>query len=233
MNEGKVDLGEVNMNGVRTTKATALLVLLVGALLVIALAPASALAGWTDARASIVDPRGTGVVPFLNVGVTNHASSDSSHVTTVQFSDDGQSWYAEPYTGRSCDWVLGGGSGHKELLVRFGAADGSVSPVVTATIDVDTAGPVTLARSARAAKGGRTSLRYVVRDTGSPRVDVVVVVRGKGATRRVELGRVTTGAHRALIRLGLPGGRYTWRVLATDLAGREQVRQVAGTLVLR
>ena len=70
------------MNGVRTTKATALLVLLVGALLVIALTPASALAAWTDARASIVDPLGTGVVPFLNVGVTNHASNDTSHVTT-------------------------------------------------------------------------------------------------------------------------------------------------------
>ncbi len=40
------------MNGVRTTKATALLVLLAGALFVIALAPASALAAWTDARAT-------------------------------------------------------------------------------------------------------------------------------------------------------------------------------------
>ena len=221
------------MNGVRTTKATALLVLLVGALLVIALTPASALAAWTDARARIVDPLGTGVVPFLNVGVTNHASNDTAYVTSVQFSDDGQSWYAEPYTGQSCDWVLGGASGHKELFVRFGASDGSVSPVVTATIDVDTAGPVTLARSARAASGGRTALRYAVKDSGSSRVDVTLVVKGKGLTRRVELGRVTTGGHRALVKLGLRKGRYTWRVLATDLAGRDQARQVAGTLVVR
>lgn len=221
------------MNGVRTTKATTLPVLLVGALLVIALTPASALAAWTDARASIADPLGTGVVPFLNVGVTNHASNDTSHVTTVQFSDDGQSWYAEPYTGQSCDWVLGGESGHKELFVRFGAADGSVSPVVTATIDVDTAGPVTLARSARPAPGGRTALRYTVKDAGSARVDATLLVKGKGATKRVELGRVTTGAHRATVKLGLRKGRYTWRVLATDLAGRDQERQVAGTLVVR
>lgn len=221
------------MNGVWTTKAAALLVLLIGALLVIASTPVSALATWTDARASIVDPLGTGVVPFLNVGVANHAGNSTSHVTTVQFSDDGQSWYAEPYTGHVCDWVLGGGSGHKELLVRFGAADGSVSPVVTATIDVDTAGPVTLARSARAAAGGRTALRYAVRDTGSVRVDATLVVKGKGVTKRFELGRVSTGGHRALIRLGLRKGTYTWRVLATDLAGRDQVRQVAGTLVLR
>jgi hypothetical protein len=226
-------LKEVIMSGVRTTKATALAVLFAGALLVIALTPASALAAWTDTEAGIVDPLGNGVVPFLNVGVTNHASNDSSHVTTVQFSDDGQSWYAEPYTGQACDWVLGGESGHKELFVRFGAADGSVSPVVTAAIDVDTAGPVTLARSVRAAAGGRTALCYAVKDNGSPGVDATLVVKGRGVTRRVELGRVTTGAHRALIRLGLRKGKYTWRVLATDLAGRDQVRQVAGTLVLR
>ena len=47
------------MNGVWTTKATALLVLFVGALVAVALTPASALAAWTDARASIVDPLGT------------------------------------------------------------------------------------------------------------------------------------------------------------------------------
>ena len=171
-------------------------------------------------------------MPFLNVGVTNHAGNDSSHVTTVQFSDDGRSWYAEPYTGQSCDWVLGGESGHKELLVRFGAADGSVSPVVTATIDVDTAGPVTLARSARAAAGGRTALRYAVKDPGSSRVDATLVVKGKAA-RRVELGRVTTGGHRAVVRLGTAQGQVHV-ARAGDRPRRPRPgRQVAGTLVLR
>lgn len=221
------------MNGVRTTKATALLVLLAGALLIIALTPASALAAWKDAQASIDDPLGTGVVPFLNVSVTNHASNDTSRVTTVQFSDDGESWYAEPYTGQACDWVLGGASGHKRLLVRFGAADGTVSSVVTAEIDVDTAGPVTQARSAKPASGGRTSLSYTVRDAGSSLVDATLVVKGKGVTKRFELGRVATGNQRALLKLGLRKGTYTWRVQATDLAGRDQVKQVAGTLVLR
>jgi hypothetical protein len=226
-------LKEVIMNGVRTSKATALLVLLAGALLVVALTPASALAAWQDAQAGIADPFGTGVVPFLNVSVSNHASNDTSHVTTVQFSDDGESWYAEPYTGQPCDWVLGGESGHKRLFVRFGAADGSVSPVVEAAIDVDTAGPVTLARSARPASGGRTAVSYTVRDAGSSRVDATLVVKGKGVNRRYELGRVATGGRHALVRLGLRKGTYTWRVQATDLAGRDQVRQVAGILVLR
>jgi hypothetical protein len=221
------------MNGVRTTRARMLLVLLAGALLVIAFTPASALAVWKDAQASIADPLGTGVVPLLNVSVTNHASNDTSHVTTVQFSDDGAAWYAQPYTGQACDWVLGGESGHKQLFVRFGAVDGTVSPVVTAVIDVDTTGPVTQARTARRASGGRTALRYSVSDAGSSQVDAVLVVKGGGVTRRFELGRVKTGGQRALVRLGLRPGAYTWRVQATDLAGRAQVRQVAGRLVIR
>ena len=100
-------------------------------------------------------------------------------------------------------------------------------------IDVDTAGPVTQARSAKPASGGRTSLSYTVRDAGSSLVDATLVVKGKGVTKRFELGRVATGNQRALLKLGLRKGTYTWRVQATDLAGRDQVKQVAGTLVLR
>ena len=118
----------------------------------------------------------------------------------MQFSDDGQSWYAVAYTGQPADWVLGGESGHKDLLVRFGSADGGVSPVVKASIDVDTTGPVTVARSARRAAGGRTALRFSVRDAGSKAVDATLVVKGKGQTRTFDLGRVRTGGGHALVR---------------------------------
>jgi hypothetical protein len=219
------------MSGARTVRTGALLALLTGALLLFALIPASAFAAWNDVQASVADPLGTGVVPLLNVKVVNHASNDASPVTTVQFSDDGQSWYAVAYTGQPTDWVLGGESGHKDLLVRFGSADGDVSPVVTASIDVDTSGPVTVARSARRASGGRTTLRFSVRDAGSKAVDATLVVKGKGQTRRFDLGRVLTGGGHALVRL--PRGSYTWRVQATDLAGRAQVRQTTARLVIR
>jgi hypothetical protein len=221
------------MGCARTTRAWILASLVAGVLLMLALAPASALAGWTGAEARIVDPLGTGVVPLLNVSVANHASNDASPVTTVQFSDDGKDWYAAPYTGEPCDWVLGGESGHKRLAVRFGAADGSVSPVVTATIGVDTAGPLTLARSAKRAGAGRTAFRFVIRDAGSPRVTASILVRGHGLVRRFALGGVRTGACSALVRLRLPAGSYHWQVAATDLAGREQERQTAGTVVIK
>ena len=207
--------------------------LVAGVLLALALAPASALAAWTGAEARIVDPLGTGVVPLLNVSVANHATNDASPVTTVQFSDDGIEWYAMPYTGRPCDWVLGGEAGHKTLAVRFGAADGTVSPVVTAAIDVDTAGPVTVARSAALAGAGRTAFRFVVRDAGSPRVTAGIVVRGHGIAKRFALGSVRTGSRAALVKLRLPAGSYRWHVAATDLAGWVQERQTVGTLVIK
>src|SRR5512145_1460332 len=117
------------MGGARTMRIGVLVALVAGMHLALALAPASAVAAWTGAEARIIDRLGTGVVPLLNVSVANHATNDASPVTTVQFSDDGMDWYALPYTGEPHDWVLAGEAGHKTLSVRFGAADGSVSPV--------------------------------------------------------------------------------------------------------
>jgi hypothetical protein len=202
-------------------------------LVVPALVPSDALAAWTRAEAHIVDPLGTGVVPLLNVSVANHAENDASPVTTVQFSDDGGEWYVVPYTGQPYDWVLAGGEGRRTVAVRFGAADGSLSEVVTPAIRVDTTGPVTLARSAAPAGAGRTVFRFVVRDAGSPRVSACLIVRGNGLVRRWELGKLCTGTRSALLKLRLPAGTYRWRVAATDLAGRGQVRQTAGRLVVK
>lgn len=221
------------MGGARTTRTWVLVSLFAGLLLALALAPASALAAWTRAEAHIVDPLGTGVVPLLNVSVANRAANDASPVATVQFSDDGVSWYAMPYTGEPCDWVLGGESGRKTLAVRFGAADGSVSPVVTAAIGVDTAGPVTHARSAATVRTGRTAFKFVIHDAGSSRVTASILLRGRGLTRRIGLGSVRTGSRAALVRLRLPAGSYRWRVSAVDLAGWAQERQTAGTLLIR
>ena len=221
------------MGGARTARTGALVALLGGVLLLLAFTPAAALAAWTSAEASISDPPGTGVVPLLNVSVTNHAANDSSFVTSVQLSEDGQDWYALPYTGEPCDWVLGGESGRKTLLVRFGAADGSVSPVISIGITVDTAGPVTFAGSVTRASAGRSAFRFVVRDAGSTRVAATIVVRGRALTRRYELGHVPTGTGRALLRLRLPSGSYRWRVEATDLAGWAQERQASGAFTVK
>lgn len=224
---------EVRSARTAAIRAAAVAAVTTAALAILAVAPANAWAAWTSAEARIVDPLGNGVVPLLNVSVANHAVNDTSPVTTVQFSDDGREWYLVPYTGQPCDWVLTGGDGRKTLAVRFGAADGSVSETITPSIRVDTTGPVALARSAASASAGRTAFRYVVRDAGSPRVTVSVVVRGDGITKRLSLGEVRTGCRSALVKLRLPAGAYRWCVAATDLAGRVQVRQTSGRLVVR
>jgi len=221
------------MRSSRSRNAALLTLLVAGALLVVALVPASALAAWTSVDASIVDSLGTGVVPVLNVSVANRATNDASPVQTVQFSDDGQEWYAVPYTGEPCDWVLAGEAGHKTLYVRFGAADSSVSPVVTAEIDLDTAGPATEARAARAKPGGRVAFTYRVRDPFSPRVDATLVLQGRGFSKRFRLGRVATGKDRSLVKVKLPTGAYSWSVEAVDLGGREQESQNSARFVIR
>jgi hypothetical protein len=220
------------VGGARTARVGVLVALLAAALLLIALTPAAALASWTRAEARIVDRQGTGVVPLLNVSVANHACNDAAAVTSVQLSDDGQDWYAMPYTGQPCDWVLAGESGAKTLLIRFGASDGSVSPVVSSSIVVDTTGPVTAAKSVSEASAGRSTFRFAVRDAGSRRVSATIMVRGRGLTRRFPLGEVRTGSRTAFVRLRLPAGSYSWRVQATDLAGWAQERQAPGTFTI-
>jgi hypothetical protein len=221
------------MGGARRARTGVLVALSAGVLLLLALTPAAALAAWTGAEARIADPLGTGVVPLLNVSVINHASNDAAAVTSLQLSDDGQDWYAVPYTGEPCDWVLGGESGAKTLLVRFGASDGTVSPVISSSIVVDTAGPVTAAQSVSGASAGRSTFRYAIHDVGSQRVSATIVVRGQGLTRRFPLGQVRTGSDKSLVRLRLPAGSYSWRVQAVDLAGWAQERQAPGAFTIK
>jgi hypothetical protein len=222
------------MRGTRATRAGVPLALLLGALLVIAMAPSAAHAAWRSADARIIDPNGTGYVGLLNVNVANQAVNDSAAVTEVQFSDDGVDWLGAAYTGRAQDWVLAGESGATILYVRFAAADGSLSPVVEARITVDTQGPHTRAlRAVHAASGASVIFRYAVADQTSPRVKVALVIRGAGVNRTIPLGWVRTGVHGATVTVDLPPGTYRWSVLAMDLAHWVQEKKVPQTLVVK
>jgi hypothetical protein len=215
-------------------KASVLLALVVGMLLLAAMIPSPARAAWTTTEARIVDPYQTGYVSLLNVRVANRAVNDSAAVTEVQFSDDGVDWLAAPYTGQAQDWVLAGESGAKTLRVRFAAADGSISPILTTGITVDTQGPRTTAlRAVRAAAGTSATFRYAVADQASPRVKVTLVIRGAGVNKTVPLGWVRTGAHSVSVKLVLPAGSYRWSVKAMDLAHWAQEKKVPQTLLVK
>lgn len=222
------------MQGTGAAKAGVLLALVASAFLFIVMTPPAAQAAWVSAGARIVDPYKTGYVSLLNVRVVNQAVNDSAAVTEVQFSDDGVDWLAAPYTGQAQDWVLGGESGAKILYVRFSAADGSLSPVVTTGITVDTRGPRTTAlRAVRVATGTSAAFRYAVADQASPKVKATLVIRGSGVKKTVSLGWVRTGSHGASFRLDLPAGTYRWSVQAMDLAHWAQEKQVSQTLVVK
>jgi hypothetical protein len=63
-------------------------------------------------------------------------------------------------------------------------------------------------------------------------VHATIVLRGPGVTRRYDLGKVPTGSGKAILRLRLPAGSYSWRVEAVDLAGWEQERQAPGVFTV-
>jgi hypothetical protein len=219
--------------GFRPARVVALWLLVIGPLLLGAMAPAVALAEWSRLEAHIQGAGGSGFVGLLNVSVTNHAENDAAAVTEVQFSDDGIAWYAMPYTGEAEDWVLAGESGPKSLAVRFVAADGNVSPVLRTAVTVDTRGPRTRALRHMRVPAGRTAcLRFVVRDRFSPRVKARIVVRGAGVRRSYDLGTIATGKCTARVSLGLPKGSYRWSVRAIDLAGWAQTRGSSRTLTV-
>jgi hypothetical protein len=219
------------MESIMAPRAMLVVALLLGTILLIVMAPASAHAAWKSADAHIVDPNGTGYVSLLNVSVANYAENDSAAVTEVQLSDEGTYWYPIPYTGLPQDWVLSGEAGAKTLYVRFAAADGTVSPVVEAHINVDTQGPRTRAlKAVRGGQGTAARFRFSITDKSSPRVKATLVIRGAGVNKRVPLGWVRTGVRSAVARLTLPRGRYHWSVRAVDLASWAQEKQASQAL---
>lgn len=218
--------------GFRRAGRTALVLLVVALLAGLLAAPAEA--AWRQVSAAVVDPDGDGFVPLLNVRVAVQALNDSAAVTAVELSDDGDLWLAVPYTGQPVDWVLAGGDGPAGVLVRFVAADGSVSPVVTAGITVDTRGPWTIARRAVVAGDGRVRLTFRVADAVSDRVWAQVVARGPhGVTRQVTLGWLRPGTHTVRLAAPLAAGLWRWHVRAVDRAGWLQERATAGSFTVR
>jgi len=216
----------------RATYAASLLVLLLCAA---ALLPAMARADWVSTDAHVVDTYGTGYVNLLNVQVAAVAANDSTPVTTVEFSDDGEQWSCAPYTGAPLPWVLSGESGPKTLFVRFAAQDGSLSAPLQAAINVDTVPPRTAALNAvRCRRGASATFRFSALDPASPRVEADLVISRRGhAVKTFRLGWITVGSSQTSLRLKVPRGRYTWCVQAMDLAHWAQDQALPQRLVVR
>ena len=105
---------------------------------------------------------------------------------------------------------------------------------LTVRIDRTAPSPRPLA-GATVASGKKVRLRYRVEDTLSPQAKVRLRIRkGSKTVTTLSLGRKATGRDLTCSwRCRLAKGRYTWTVLATDLAGNAQARTVTRRLVVR
>jgi len=107
---------------------------------------------------------------------------------------------------------------------------------VSVTTTLDTHGPVTVARDVIVRRGKAATVRFRVHDDLSATADVTLVVRNRAGkvVKTVGVGaKPTNKVVGKRFMADLRRGRYTVRVMASDLAGNRQRRAAAGVLVVR
>jgi hypothetical protein len=147
--------------------------------------------------------------PLTAEAVAELPSVDGAHVVHVQFASSGA---GEPWT-----------------------EEDPLSGDVPTTLD--TVGPVTVTLGGVTVTiDGSATVVFSVRDALSPTANARMAVKDpSGRTvRTVALGKVATGKRvTKRVAVHLPRGRYTFTVLAKDLAGNAQRRAGHGVLVVR
>lgn len=99
-----------------------------------------------------------------------------------------------------------------------------------------TARPLTSALNApKARKGSVATFRFKVTDPGVPRARIVeLIYDAKHKLKKTVVAglRPTGSVETHALRLTLPAGRYTWKVVCTDYAGRTQAKAGSSTLTM-
>ena len=146
---------------------------------------------------------------------------------------------AEPYSTVKSPWYLTPGDGRKTVTVAFTDLLANVSPLMSASITLDTHGPTITVPSAVSVKRGKVaSIGYRVTDyhNVSPRAAVTIHLLDKhgNIVKVFTAGKAATGTalHHFRFVCRLKVGSYRIRAWATDLAGNHQVRIGASTLTV-
>ncbi|UFS69080.1 M6 family metalloprotease domain-containing protein [Geomonas sp. RF6] len=162
-----------------------------------------------------------GTAQYTNtVSVTLGVSAIAPAPATVQqmsFSNDGTNWSGWQAYATTKAWVLAAGAdGTRTVSARFRDASGTVSPVASDTITLDTSAPMAAITLANASNGGvtrNTSVSFTVNNAG------VTVYRYK-LDSAAWSGNVAAGTVTALS--GLTNGVHTLYAIAGDAAGNWQ-----------
>lgn len=167
--------------------------------------------------------------------LTIAAAGGSGAERTIHYTlDGGATWSTS--TGATVDVPVATEGAHH---VQFYASDSLATEDLhdAGWVNVDTVKPWTTAARAVVRRGAKVTLRFRVNDgvpgCGSAAVKLQIRKRAK-VVKTIALGTRQAGVAltwRYRARLGR--GTYTWRVLATDLAGNASVQMTAARLVVR
>ena len=142
-------------------------------------------------------------------------------------------------TGASCTVAAPAdhsGDGRHTVSYRSTDAAGNVEAAKTLVVMIDTEGPAAFAQPAAGRRGQAITLTYRVDDLLSPSATAVTVVvensRGSVVARFAE-GEQAVGAWHSVRWLPTVGGRYSYSVSATDLAGNRQVAAGSARVTVR
>jgi C1A family cysteine protease len=148
--------------------------------------------------------------------------------------DGGVSW--KQYPGSSCSVLVGTQGAHhvlfyaKDSLTQEAAHDAG-------WVNIDSGRPRTTASAAAVRKGARVTLKFRANDPvpGCGRAVMKLQIRRRAhVVTTIPLGtRWTNTALRYRYLAKLKAGTYTYRIVATDIAGNTQVRMTAARLLVR
>ena len=145
---------------------------------------------------------------------------------------------AKPYSTIKSPWYLTPGDGRKTVTVTFDDLFANASPLMSASITLDTHGPtVTVPAAVSVKRGAIASIGYRVTDKLSPRAAVTIHLldRHGNIVKVFMVPRAVTGKmlHRFRFVCKLKAGSYRIRAWATDLAGNHQVKVGANRLTVK
>jgi photosystem II stability/assembly factor-like uncharacterized protein len=159
-------------------------------------------------------------------------TSGPSGVQSVQYRiGDGGWWWASASNGYAATIST---SGEDIISYRAVSGAGVSSAVGTCTVKVDAAPPAAKAKKAALRKGKRGTIQLYVSKTpvGCGQAKVAIrIYKGAKLKKSFATGYLAVNTwQKASWRCTLPKGRYSMRLLATDLLGNKQTK--AGTAIL-
>jgi hypothetical protein len=157
---------------------------------------------------------------------TDPGAPNSSGIGSTQYKLDGGAWT----TGGTCTVPAPADhSGDGAHTITYRAVDnaGNTASDQTCTVNIDTTGPTTTALGSKSVrKGKKVTFKFMVVDTHggvplSPTATVKIVIKkGARTVKTLTVGSRTCGATSSFAwKCTLKPGKYTYSVMATDLAG--------------